>query len=330
MDYRFSVIIPVYNAENTLRRCMDSLLRQITDKDELLLVNDGSKDGSLAICKAYQQENSCVRVIDKPNGGVSSARNAGLDSANGTYVIFVDSDDYVSPTLFAEIEALRQEADWDLIRFSHAVDSGSSVEPVVSAASKYSDRSSAFPALIHGICSKALNPPWAKVYKRSILAAHHIRFPLGVSVAEDRAFNIHYSMYVDKYVLTDRVGYYVNIENEQSLSRKRHTDLKEQFQIADAYTDEAIAQADIPQTEKDEYQKAINFGVCRSIYHDAKLLLQDRVGWFARQKSLWKLCGTINRQHMKYPATSYCRKIVLPVRLRLTVGIDLIAKGLLK
>lgn len=329
MSACFSVIIPVYNAEKTLRRCLDSLLQQASDKIEILLVNDGSKDSSLEICKSYQQNNSCVHVIDKPNGGVSSARNAGLDSANGTYVIFVDSDDYVSPTLFAEIEQLRQEADWDLIRFSYGIDNGNSVELVSSAVRKYSDRSGAFPALIHGICTKALNPPWAKLYKRSILEAHHIRFPLGVSVAEDRAFNLHYSMYVDTYLVSDHVGYYVNVENEQSLSRKRHADLEKQFQIADAYIDEAITRSDIPQSEKDEYRKAINFGNCRGIYHDAKLLLQDQVGCLARQRALWKLCRKINRQHLRYPATGYCRKITLPVRLYQTWMIDMVAKRLL-
>ena len=85
----YSVIIPVYNAEKTLKRCVDSLLEQNCSDLELILVNDGSKDSSLEICKAYQNENNCVRVIDKPNGGVSSARNAGLDAAFGQYVLFV-------------------------------------------------------------------------------------------------------------------------------------------------------------------------------------------------------------------------------------------------
>lgn len=324
-----SVIIPVYNAEKTICRSVDSLLPQLGTTDELILVNDGSRDQSSLFCANYAQADPRVRFIDKENGGVSSARNAGLDAAKGDYILFVDSDDYVSPTLFAEIEQLRQEADWDLIRFSYGIDNGKSVELVSSAVRKYSDRSGAFPALIHGICTKALNPPWAKLYKRSILEAHHIRFPLGVSVAEDRAFNIHYSMYVDKYLVSDHAGYYVNVENEQSLSRKRHDDLEKQFQIADAYTDEAIFRADIPQSEKDEYRKAINFGICRSVYHDAKLLLQDQVGCFARQRALWRLCRKVNRQHMRYPATRYCRKITLPVRLYQTWMIDLIAKRLL-
>ena len=87
---KYSVIIPVYNAEKTLHRCVDSLLNQNYTDMELVLVNDGSSDRSLEICREYQGCDSRVCVIDKPNGGVSTARNAGLHAAAGTYVLFVD------------------------------------------------------------------------------------------------------------------------------------------------------------------------------------------------------------------------------------------------
>ena len=125
MDCRLSVIVPVYNAETTLRRCVDSLRPQMREGDELILVNDGSKDGSAALCAQYAAQDARIRYVSKENGGVSTARNAGLDAAQGKYVIFVDSDDYVSPTLFQDIDAVLQEDDWDLIRFSYCVDDGS-------------------------------------------------------------------------------------------------------------------------------------------------------------------------------------------------------------
>ena len=128
-----SAVIPVYNANKTIRRCVDSLLPQLGREDEIILINDGSTDGSAGVCAEYAQSDPRIRFIDKPNGGVSSARNAGLDAAQGKFVIFVDSDDYVGPTLFTEIETLQQEADWDLISFSHAIDSGSSVEQISTA-----------------------------------------------------------------------------------------------------------------------------------------------------------------------------------------------------
>ena len=93
---KYSIIIPVYNAEGTLRRCLDSLVGQQFSNYELLLINDGSTDGSDAICREYASTYSCVRYFAKENGGVSSARNLGLEQAEGEYILFADSDDYVS------------------------------------------------------------------------------------------------------------------------------------------------------------------------------------------------------------------------------------------
>ena len=88
-----SVIIPVYNAEKYLHRCIDSILAQTYTDFELLLINDGSNDGSGMICDAYAAKDSRVRVFHKENGGVSSARNIGIDNAAGVYISFVDADD---------------------------------------------------------------------------------------------------------------------------------------------------------------------------------------------------------------------------------------------
>ena len=92
-----SIIVPVYNAENTLRQCVDSILNQEYKNLEVILVDDGSKDGSPAICDEYAVKDKRVKVFHKENGGVSSARNLGLDHAQGEWIAFIDSDDYVSP-----------------------------------------------------------------------------------------------------------------------------------------------------------------------------------------------------------------------------------------
>lgn len=92
---RISVIVPVYNVEKYLARCVDSVLAQTYENLEVILVNDGSKDTSGAICDAYAARDSRIRVIHKENGGLSSARNAGLDIAGGEYIAFVDSDDWI-------------------------------------------------------------------------------------------------------------------------------------------------------------------------------------------------------------------------------------------
>lgn len=93
-----SIIVPVYNVEKYIRRCIESLIAQTFESIEVLLIDDGSKDSSGAICDEYALKDARVKVIHKKNGGVSSARNVGLDHATGTYIMFCDSDDYVAPT----------------------------------------------------------------------------------------------------------------------------------------------------------------------------------------------------------------------------------------
>lgn len=114
-----SVIVPIYNAENYLAACLDSVLAQTERDFELLLVNDGSTDSSLVICRDYEQRDGRVRVFDKPNGGVSSARNMGLDRATGEWVLFIDSDDTITPDTL-EV-CLNHSEGSDFVRFSFKI-----------------------------------------------------------------------------------------------------------------------------------------------------------------------------------------------------------------
>ena len=98
-----SIIVPVYKAEKYLSRCVDSILGQTYKDLEVILVDDGSPDGSGVLCDAYAAKDSRVRVIHKENGGVSTARNVGLDAAGGDYISFVDSDDYVDPDMYEKM-----------------------------------------------------------------------------------------------------------------------------------------------------------------------------------------------------------------------------------
>ena len=97
MDPIVSIIVPVYNAEETLRRCIESVLNQGFTDFELLLVDDGSTDSSAGICREYENGDRRVRVIRKENTGVSDTRNLGLSEARGTFVQFLDSDDWITP-----------------------------------------------------------------------------------------------------------------------------------------------------------------------------------------------------------------------------------------
>ena len=115
----FSVVVPVYNVENYLKECVDSILRQSFTDFELILVDDGSKDGSGTICDAYAQADTRVKVIHKENGGQSTARNTGVRAASGKYVVFLDSDDFIDTADFFSDLYNAQKQDTDVIIFRY-------------------------------------------------------------------------------------------------------------------------------------------------------------------------------------------------------------------
>lgn len=116
---KISIIVPVYNVEEYLTNCIESLLNQTFKDFELILVNDGSTDNSLEICKKYKNIDNRICIVDKKNGGLSSARNAGLDVAKGDYIGFIDSDDYVHPEMYEILykKMVENSADISLCNF---------------------------------------------------------------------------------------------------------------------------------------------------------------------------------------------------------------------
>ena len=112
---KISVIIPVYGVEKYIRKCLESVVNQTYKNLEIIVVNDGTKDNSMEIVKEYLFDKR-IKIINKENGGISSARNAGLEIATGDYISFVDSDDYISKNLYSEL-AKYMEEDYDMVKF---------------------------------------------------------------------------------------------------------------------------------------------------------------------------------------------------------------------
>lgn len=121
---QFSVIVPVYNSEKTLRRCVDSILAQTCQDFELILVDDGSTDGSPAICDEFAKEHPNIIAVHQPNGGPNSARNKGLEIAGGEFVVFVDADDefYTDDTLEKNIEYILRDDELDIVSFPQYIE----------------------------------------------------------------------------------------------------------------------------------------------------------------------------------------------------------------
>ena len=208
-----SIIIPVYNVEKYLSKCVESILAQGVEDFELLLVNDGSKDSSLAICNGYAEQDSRIKVLDKPNGGVSSARNLGLDNATGEWVTFVDSDDWLAEGALAECVPYMQ--DYEIIRFSTLdifADGKTHRRPVRYA----KDWNDAFRQVVG---HRTMIGVAGTLYRRSLLEESNIRFDTEITYGEDwwvlaqAMFHAH-----SVKTLTELYGYIYNRSNEMSCS----------------------------------------------------------------------------------------------------------------
>ncbi len=115
MQEKISVIVPIYKTEKYLKKCIDSIINQSYTNIEIILVNDGSPDNCLEICKEYALQDSRIHIVDKPNGGLSDARNAGIKQATGDFITFVDSDDFLYPEACSKLAEAQKRTDADIV-----------------------------------------------------------------------------------------------------------------------------------------------------------------------------------------------------------------------
>ena len=218
-----SIFVPVYNAEKTIGRCIDSILGQQYTDFELLLVDDGSKDGSGAICDSYALADSRVQVIHKENTGVSDTRNIGISRARGAYLQFLDSDDWITPDATKLLVEAAGEHNCDLVisDFYRVVGErvsrkGDIDEDRVLTREEYAAHMMEQPAdFYYGVL-------WNKLYRRDIVADHHLQMDPEISWCEDFMFNLEYIRHAQRfYALQVPIYYYVKTKGSlasQSLS----------------------------------------------------------------------------------------------------------------
>ena len=224
---RVSVIVPVYQVEQYLAKCLDSILAQTCMDFELILVNDGTRDRCPEIMDEYAARDARIRLVHKENGGLSSARNAGLDIARGEYIVFVDSDDTVEPTMIADAVQAAEKAHADLVIYNYRLVTEKGVQGAylpmkdevidldVLGLDNYFYRY--WMPYVHG------QEAWCRLYKREIIEQNHLRYaPNDEVFAEDTLFSAMYLMHV--HTLAALAKPYVNyLQRGDSLMGMRLT-----------------------------------------------------------------------------------------------------------
>ena len=238
-----SIILPVYNAQNHIARCIESIRAQSCRDFQLIILNDGSKDVSLPVCEMYRKVDSRILLVDKDNSGVSDTRNLGLKLAEGKYIQFVDSDDYLDPGYTESLVRAAEEKAADLViapykmvipraaapgrrlreRLSGLLpgeEDGPEPAPEVRTynflAPGLYDTDSFALHLMDKPASYYYSVLWNKLYRRKILTGHEIFFVSTLHWAEDLVFNLQYIQYASRFFSIDTPGYYY-VQNPQSL-----------------------------------------------------------------------------------------------------------------
>lgn len=223
---RVSVIVPVYQVEAYLARCLDSILAQTYRDFELILVNDGTKDGCPAIMDDYAGRDTRIRQVHKENGGLSSARNAGLDVAKGEFVVFIDSDDYVAPTLLEDAVAAADRTGAQQVLWNYRlVDEAGEHDAYLQFESEELDLEQMGLASYfyrYWMPYRHGQEAWSKLYRRSVIEENGLRFAPNKEIfAEDTLFSAMYLMHTKKIcALSEPYVYYVQRGDSLMAMRK--------------------------------------------------------------------------------------------------------------
>lgn len=202
-----SIIIPVYNASQFLAKCIESIIAQTESDIEVLLINDGSRDDSLEICREYAQKDPRIKVFDKPNGGVSSTRNHGIGHAQGEYVMFVDADDWLSPD--AVEKCIPYMPQYDIIRFS-----AYAVYPHKMRKYRLGKNGGLKKVISSIISRKTIVACWGALFRRDLFTRNGIRFDESLNIGEDWLVTAQTAMTCRGIkMLPDCFGYYYNKTN---------------------------------------------------------------------------------------------------------------------
>lgn len=230
MKYLFTIVVPVYNVELYLKKCIESLLEQ--KNAEILLVDDGSKDHSGQICDEYGKLYSNIKALHKTNGGLSSARNVGIENASGDYVLFVDSDDYIEKDTVKILERTLEAHGYpDAVVFDGIEDNGSDLKVLRGKTPLSGQCASGENYLLEHYKNGTMSvEAWLYLYKKEFLNLNRLRFREGI-LHEDVEFTPRAMLAAGRVVeISDRLYHYVVRENSISTTRNKEKNIRDLFQ----------------------------------------------------------------------------------------------------
>ncbi|GGD73367.1 glycosyltransferase [Paenibacillus nasutitermitis] len=322
MKPKVSIIVPIYNMGNYLGRCMDSLLAQTYPDLEIVAVNDGSQDESLAILERYAEADSRVVIINQANSGVSAARNAGIKASAGQYIGFVDPDDWVDQTMYAQLLTAAIQNDADIVMCAYTREFGShariksfSMPPL--SVSRGEEIHSRWLRRLFGPLGKELAEPdyldawgtvWSKLYRSTLLKENNLHFVdlQIVGTNEDTLFNIGAFYHAGSFVFVNRPLYHYWRANTDSITTVYNSQLAEKFEQLYCHMETFISEHHL----SDDFRKALLNRVSVNLVGLGLNIAGsgNPVSVLVKVNSLRKLIGSARFRHsLAGFRLSYCR-----------------------
>lgn len=215
---RFSVIIPAYNAEKNIISTLHSIWNTAYNDYECIIIDDGSKDNTLTLCRDFIKNKPSFSVYSQNNSGVSSARNLGISLAKGEWILFVDADDMVDKTYFHHLSTMCDDKH-DLVVFGYTF--GEKYYTINSPISESLSKDNFVEILSKHI--NILKVVWSKAYKRATIAKYNITFNKDIQLGEDYLFFLDYLQHVNRPVIIGKSLYIYSVPGEKNLSRKHYS-----------------------------------------------------------------------------------------------------------
>ena len=297
--FSVSIIVPVYNTDYYLAACIQSVLAQTIESWELLLIDDGSTDGSGAICDEYASKDYRIKVIHKNNEGVSMARNAGLAAASGEYIGFVDSDDTIKPEMYERMYHAAKANNAEIVMcdavtvFSDSCEEPDTIKHL--PGSCILNRSDFTPQLLKELAGSS----WRCIYSRALIQRHSSQFPVALKFSEDRVFNIYNMGYANRLVYI-KEPFYNRLLWDGSAVNRFHADYFEAVKKAAAAIEEAIKVAwndnyNYQDAYKEQFIGGAISAICNYYYKTSTLSRKER------REAVKNLCDDLElRQAIEY------------------------------
>lgn len=308
MNPLVSIIVPVYKVEEYLDECIGSLVNQTYHNIEIILVDDGSPDNCPQMCDDWASRDNRIKVIHKSNGGVSSARNEGLNVANGAWIWFVDSDDTVSITALEKLT--KYVDDVDLVVFNAKVD-----KLYVKDKNFFDDYYFKYQFGFE---------PWNKLYKKSIIENNNLKFDTQETIGEDLLFNITYYQYANTYKFTILKYYNYRVREDSAMQSNNEMRIEQQLRLyAKIYKiyKEKLDERTLAQLYIMHLISGINQCGKQNIDDEKIKLIEDSVKKY-----------NFNKQVFKEAVSSFldCENASFLGRIRTTIVLKLIMHGAVK